>query len=80
MTERHEEFILLFFWWRANLFNRVTSDGTMLCRILNQKNIELWLYQILKLHIQVLADGELCVWYSLVKVCVQVMEHLHNEI
>lgn len=35
--------------------------------------------QIFKLHIQVLADGELRVGYGLVKVCVQIVEHLHNR-
>lgn len=37
-------------------------------------------YQILKFHIQVLADSELCVRYGLVKVCVQIVEHLHDKI
>lgn len=36
-------------------------------------------HQIFKLHIQVLADGELRVGYGLVKVCVQIVEHLHNR-
>lgn len=37
---------------------------------------KLCLYQILELYVQVLADGELGVWYGLVEVCVQIMEHL----
>lgn len=36
-------------------------------------------YQIFKLHIQVLADGELCVGYGLVEVCVQIVEHLCDK-
>lgn len=37
-------------------------------------------YQIFKLHIQVLADGELRVWYGFVKVRVEIVEHLANRI
>lgn len=37
-------------------------------------------YQIFKLHVQVLADGELCVWYGFVKVRVEIVEHLANRI
>lgn len=37
-------------------------------------------YQILKLHVQVLADGELGVWYGFVKVRVEIVEHLANRI
>lgn len=36
-------------------------------------------HQIFKLHVQVLADGELCVGYGLVKIRVQVVEHLHDR-
>lgn len=45
-----------------------------------RKSKKLRFYQILKLHIQVFADSELCVRYGLVKVCVQVMEHLYKQI
>lgn len=37
-------------------------------------------YQIFKLHVQVLADGELRVWYGFVKVRVEIVEHLANRI
>lgn len=37
-------------------------------------------YQIFKFHVQVLADGELRVWYGFVKVCVEIVEHLANRI
>lgn len=51
--------------------SRFTSDGTT-----NQKES----YQIFKLHVQVLADGELCVGYGLVEVRVQIVEHLQDKI
>lgn len=35
-------------------------------------------YQIFKLDIQVLAYSELCVWYGLVQVGVQIMKHLYS--
>lgn len=37
-------------------------------------------YQIFKLHVQVLADGELGVWYGFVKISVEIMEHLSNRV
>lgn len=36
-------------------------------------------HQVFKLHVQVLSDGQLGVWYGLVEVSVQIVEHLHVE-
>lgn len=59
--------------------NRLTGDGTVQYIALKNKHSVLPPHQILKLYIQVLADGELRVWNGFVKVGVQIVEHLHNE-
>lgn len=62
----------------TDFLNRFTSDGAA-HDTLTKRHTRLLTHQIFKLHIQVLADGELGVRYGLVKVRVQIVEHLNND-
>lgn len=57
----------------AQLLSKTHRDETELSKAVPS-------YQIFKLHVQVLADGELGVWYGFVKVRVEIVEHLSNRI